>query len=101
MTLSGFEEYEINDLLKEEVNSGDNEEESPLSGKKLISKPNDIWILKNSRIFCGQCCESNLSYIDFMIRKWQDFMREKALRQSDRKTFDRLEAEGQNGHSDK
>ncbi len=58
--ITGFEAGEIDSLLGDHVDTdGDLSDETPKLADSTISQRNDLWLLNNHRLFCGDCCEES------------------------------------------
>jgi DNA modification methylase len=56
--ITGFEAGEIDSLLGDHVDTdGDPSDEIPKVADSAISQRNDLWLLENHRLYCGDCCE--------------------------------------------
>jgi DNA modification methylase len=56
--ITGFEAGEIDSLLGDHVDTdGDPSDELPKLADCAISQRNDLWLLNNHRLYCGDCCE--------------------------------------------
>ena len=58
--ITGFEAGEIDSLLGDHVDTdGDLSDETPKLADWAISQRNDLWLLNNHRLYCGDCCEES------------------------------------------
>ena len=62
---TGFDDKEIEDLLRETIESVE-EDEIPETPEEATTKTGDLWILGEHRLLCGDCCDEEL------IRKHKD-----------------------------
>ena len=57
ISLTGFDEMEVSNLLKEVTEGKTDPDEAPEPPEEPVTKPGDLWLLGNHRLFCGNSCD--------------------------------------------